>query len=329
MNLEEKKKAREQVLKTIEKEHGKGSAGVYGNMPKLDVEVISTGSLALDDAVGVGGYPRGRIVEIYGPEASGKTTLTLHAIAEAQKRGGLCAFIDAEHALDPVYAANLGVDMNELTLSQPDNGEQALEIAETLTASGVYDVIVIDSVSALVPKAELEGEMGQSHIGKQARLMSQACRKLSAVVSRTKTIFIFINQIRHKIGVMFGSPETTSGGNALKFYASVRIDIRRISTIKQGDDALGNRSKVKVVKNKVSAPFKTCEFDIIFGKGVNRAGEVLDSAVILNLVDKSGAWYSMGEQRLGQGRDNVCDTLRANPEVLDKLEKDTRKLLGL
>ena len=330
MSLEQKKKARETVLKNLEKEFGKGSVGIYGNMPKLDVDVISTGSLALDDALGVGGYPRGRIVEIYGPEASGKTTLTLHAIAEAQKAGGLAAFIDAEHALDPIYAANLGVDMAELTVSQPDTGEQALEIAETLVRSGAYDIVVIDSVSALVPRAEIEGEMGAAHVGLQARLLSQACRKLTGAVQKTKTVLFFINQIRMKIGVMFGNPETTSGGQALKFYASVRLDIRRIGTIKKGDEAKGARSRVKVVKNKVAAPFKQCEFDIIFGEGVNKVGEVLDAAVDLELVNKSGAWYStLDDERMGQGRDNSIEWLKTQPEFFAKLEKDVRKHLRL
>lgn len=329
MDLDAKKKARDAALNLIEKEHGKGSAGIYGKMPKIDVEVIPTGSLGLDAALGVGGYPRGRIVEIWGPEASGKTTLTLHAIAEAQKRGGLCAFVDAEHALDPVYAKNLGVDMDELTLSQPDSGEQALEIAEALVRSGAYDIVVIDSVSALVPKAEIDGEMGKSHVGLQARLMSQACRKLAGPVSSTKTILIFINQIRMKIGIMFGNPETTSGGQALKFASSVRLDIRRTASIEKDEEIVGNRSKVKVVKNKVSAPFKTCEFDIIFGKGVNNAGEILDAAVMLQLVDKSGAWYSYNNERMGQGRDNSYQFLIDHPDLMEKLQRQVRQQMGI
>lgn len=329
MDLEEKRKLRATALTGIVKEHGTGAAGIYRDMESRDVEAVSTGSLGLDDALGIGGWPRGRIVEIYGPEASGKTTLTLHAIAEAQKAGGLCAFIDVEHALDPQYAGNLGVDMDELTLSQPDSGEQALDIAERLVTSGAFDVVVIDSVAALVPQKELEGDMGQAHVGLQARLMSQACRKLSHIVSTTKTVLIFINQIRMKIGVSFGSPETTSGGKALKYYASVRADIRRIGAIKKGEENTGNRSRVKLVKNKVSAPFKQCEFDIIFGKGVNRAGEVLDAAVLLKHVDKAGAWYSMNGERLGQGRDNVCEFLRVNPELMDRMETQVRKELGI
>ena len=329
MSLEQKKKARLAAIGIIEKSYGKGSVGIYGQMEKLDVQTVPTGSLSLDAALGVGGYPRGRIVEIYGPEASGKTTLTLHAIAAAQKLGGMCAFIDVEHALDPLYAAKLGVDMAELTISQPDSAEQALEIAETLTRSGAYDVIVVDSVSALVPKAEIEGEMGDTHVGLQARLMGQACRKLSPIVSSSKTIFFFINQIRYKIGVMFGSPETTSGGNALKFYASVRLDIRRIGTIKKGEDSIGNRSRIKVVKNKLAPPFKQCEFDIIFGKGVNLAGEILDFSVQEGFVDKAGAWYSKDGERLGQGRDNSVDFLHANPAIMEELHQKVRKALKL
>jgi recombination protein RecA len=313
------------VLESLNKEFGKGTVMRYSDAPSLDVEVVSSGSLGLDIALGVGGYPRGRVVEIYGPEASGKTTLTLHAIAEVQKAGGIAAFIDAEHALDPLYAANLGVDMDSLIISQPDYGEQALEIAEKLVASNSFDVVVIDSVAALTPKKEIEGEMGSHHIGLQARLMSQALRKLAGVVSKTKTLLIFINQTRMKIGVMFGSPETTSGGNALKFYASVRLDIRRIGALKKGDSVFGNRTRIKVVKNKVSPPFKQCEFDIIYGKGVNRLGELVDLGVHLKLIDKSGSWYSYNETKIGQGRDNVITFLEENPDVSDVLEIAVRQ----
>ncbi len=321
----DKIEARAAVLESLNKEFGKGTVMRYSDAPSLDVEVVSTGSLGLDIALGVGGYPRGRIVEIYGPEASGKTTLTLHAIAEVQKVGGIAAFIDAEHALDPVYAANLGVDMDALIISQPDYGEQALEIAEKLVASNSFDVVVIDSVAALTPKKEIEGEMGSHHIGLQARLMSQALRKLAGVVSKTKTLLIFINQTRMKIGVMFGSPETTSGGNALKFYSSVRLDIRRIGALKKGDSVFGNRTRIKVVKNKVSPPFKQCEFDIVYGKGVNRLGELVDLGVHLKLIDKSGSWYSYNETKIGQGRDNVIAFLEENPDVSDVLEIAVRQ----
>ncbi len=316
-----KEKALALALGTIEKAYGKGSIMRLGDATaKADVPVIPTGSISLDLAVGIGGYPRGRIVEIYGPESSGKTTLTLHAIAECQKQGGIAAFIDAEHALDPTYARKLGVNVDELLVSQPDHGEQALEIADTLVRSGAVDIIVIDSVAALVPKAEIEGEMGDSHVGLQARLMSQALRKLTGTVQKSHTTLFFINQIRMKIGVMFGSPETTTGGNALKFYASQRFDIRRIGTIKVGDKAIGNRVRVKVVKNKLAPPFQLCEFDILFGKGISRSGDVLDLAVAANIVAKSGAWYSYGEQRLGQGRDNTRNFLEEHPEMLTEIE---------
>ncbi|MEM9073695.1 MAG: recombinase RecA [Myxococcota bacterium] len=309
------------ALGTIEKAYGKGSIMRLGDASaKADIPVIPTGSISLDLALGIGGYARGRIVEIYGPESSGKTTLTLHAIAECQRQGGIAAFIDAEHALDPTYARKLGVNVDELLVSQPDHGEQALEIADTLVRSGAVDIIVIDSVAALVPKAEIEGEMGDSHVGLQARLMSQALRKLTGTVQKSKTSLFFINQIRMKIGVMFGSPETTTGGNALKFYSSQRLDIRRIGTIKVGDKAVGNRVRVKVVKNKLAPPFQLCEFDILFGRGISRSGDVLDLSVAANIVDKSGAWYSYQGQRLGQGRDNTRNFLEEHPEMLAEIE---------
>ena len=320
----DKQKARDLAVGSIEKQYGKGAIMKMGDVVDADIPVISSGSLGIDTALGVGGYPRGRIVEIYGPESSGKTTLTLHAIAQCQKEGGTCAFVDAEHALDPTYANNLGVNVDELYVSQPDNGEQALNIVDTLVSSGGFDMIVVDSVAALVPKAEIEGEMGAHHVGVQARLMSQALRKLTGKVANTKTILFFINQIRMKIGVMFGSPETTSGGNALKFYCSVRLDIRRIGQIKKGDDNIGNRTRVKVVKNKVSPPFKLAEFDIIFGKGINYAGEVLDAAVDKNIVEKSGAWYSYTGERVGQGRDNAAVYLQEHPKMLKEIDEKVR-----
>jgi recombination protein RecA len=315
-----REKALALALGSIEKTYGKGSIMRLGEGAKVDVPTIPTGSISLDLALGIGGYPRGRIVEVYGPESSGKTTLTLHAIAECQKQGGVAAFIDAEHALDPTYARRLGVNVDELLVSQPDHGEQALEIADTLVRSGAVDIIVIDSVAALVPKAEIEGEMGDSHVGLQARLMSQALRKLTGTVQKSNTSLFFINQIRHKIGVMFGSPETTTGGNALKFYCSQRLDIRRIGTIKVGDKAIGNRVRVKVVKNKLAPPFQLCEFDILFGHGISRTGDVLDLGVEAKIVEKSGAWYSYGETRLGQGRDNSRNFLEENPEMLAEIE---------
>jgi recombination protein RecA len=320
----DKKKALEAALGQIEKSFGKGSVMKLGNRPPVSVEAISTGSLGLDIALGIGGLPRGRIIEIFGPESSGKTTLTLHAIAEAQKAGGTCAFIDAEHALDPVYAKKLGVNIDELIISQPDTGEQALEIADTLVRSGAIDMVIVDSVAALVPKAEIEGEMGDSHMGLQARLMSQALRKLTASVSRSNTIIVFINQIRMKIGVMFGNPETTTGGHALKFYASVRIDIRRIGSIKEKEEAIGNQTRVKVVKNKVSPPFKTVEFDIMYGKGISKVGEIIDLGVKADLIEKSGAWYSYKGQKIGQGRENAKQFLLDNPQIADDLEKSIR-----
>lgn len=317
---EKRKKNLEIALKEIEKEYGKGAVMILGEAEKnLSVESISSGSIALDAALGVGGYPRGRIIEIFGPESSGKTTFALHAIAQVQKLGGYAAFIDAEHALDPVYARQLGVDVDSLILSQPDTGEQGLEIAEALIRSQAIDIVVIDSVAALVPEAEIRGEMGDSHVGLQARLMSQAMRKLSGVLSKSQCIAIFINQIREKVGVMFGNPETTPGGRALKFYSSVRLDIRRGEQIKEGNDIIGNQAKLKVVKNKVAAPFKSCTVDIIFGEGISRLGEIVDLAVEMELVKKSGAWYAYNDQKIGQGRENVKKYLQENPALADEL----------
>ena len=319
--MSDKKKALELALTQIEKQFGKGSVMKLGENAHMNIDSISTGCLGLDIALGVGGVPKGRIIEIYGPESSGKTTLALHIIAEAQKRGGEAAFIDAEHALDPVYAKKLGVDIDNLIVSQPDTGEQALEITEHLVRSGVIDVIVVDSVAALVPKAEIDGEMGDSHIGLQARLMSQAMRKLSGIVSKSNTVAIFINQIREKVGIMFGSNETTPGGRALKFYSSVRMDVRRIESIKQGTDIVGNRTRVKIVKNKVAPPFKQAEFDIMYGEGISNEGTVLDIAVELDIVNKSGSWFSYNGERLGQGRENVKKHLKENPELLKQIEQ--------
>lgn len=316
----EKLKALQLTMDKIEKSYGKGSIMKLGDRVVEDVPSISSGSIGLDIAMGVGGYPKGRIIEIYGPESSGKTTLAIHAIAEAQKAGGIAAIIDAEHAFDPGYATKLGVDINELLISQPDNGEQALEIADNLIRSGAVDIIVIDSVAALTPKAEIEGEMGDSKMGLQARLMSQALRKLTANINRTKTCVIFINQLREKIGVMFGNPETTTGGNALKFYASVRLDIRRIGQIKDGEEAQGNHTRVKVVKNKVAPPFKKAEFDIMYGEGISKTGEIIDLGVELNVIKKAGSWFSYGETKLGQGRESVKLVLRDNPELAQELE---------
>ena len=316
----EKLKALQLTMDKIEKSYGKGSIMKLGDKVVEDVPSISSGSIGLDIAMGVGGYPKGRIIEIYGPESSGKTTLAIHAIAEAQKAGGIAAIIDAEHAFDPGYATKLGVDINELLISQPDNGEQALEIADNLIRSGAVDIIVIDSVAALTPKAEIEGEMGDSKMGLQARLMSQALRKLTGNISKTKTCVIFINQLREKIGVMFGNPETTTGGNALKFYASVRLDIRRIGQIKDGEDAQGNHTRVKVVKNKVAPPFKKAEFDIMYGEGISKTGEIIDLGVELNVIKKSGSWFSYGETKLGQGRESVKSVLQDNPELAQELE---------
>jgi recombination protein RecA len=322
--MSEKAKALAAALAQIEKSFGKGSI-MKGDSQAQAVEVISTNSLGLDVALGVGGLPRGRVVEIYGPESSGKTTLTLGVIGQAQKMGLTCAFIDAEHALDTGYAQKLGVNLNDLLISQPDNGEQALEITDSLVRSGAVDVIIVDSVAALVPKAELEGDMGDSLPGLQARLMSQALRKLTAVVKQNNTLVIFINQIRMKIGVMFGSPETTTGGNALKFYASVRLDIRRIGSVKKGEEVVGSETKVKVVKNKVAPPFKTAEFDIIYGHGINKAGEVIDAAVAAKIVDKSGAWYAYQGEKIGQGRDKSCEFLNDNPKLMDEIEQRVRE----
>ena len=322
-------KAVEAALLNIEKKFGKGSIMRLGEREVSDVPAISTTSLSLDSAIGVGGVPRGRIIEIYGPESSGKTTLALHIVSEAQKAGGVAAYIDAEHAMDAEYAGKLGVNVDELLISQPDSGEQALEIAEALVRSNGVDVIVVDSVAALVPRAELDGEMGDSLPGLQARLMSQALRKLAAIVSQSNTCFIFINQIREKIGVMFGSPETTTGGRALKFYASLRLDIRRIGAIKDGDRVVGNRTKVKVVKNKVAPPFRDCEFDIMYGEGISREGDVIDLGVANRVVEKSGAWFSYSGERLGQGRENSKQTLKDNPELLRRIENDVRRALGI
>jgi len=325
----DKTKALDAALSQIERAFGKGSIMKLGKQPNIEIETISTGSLGLDIALGVGGLPRGRVVEIYGPESSGKTTLTLHVIAEAQRNGGVCAFIDAEHALDPVYARKLGVNIDELLISQPDTGEQALEITDTLVRSGAVDVLVIDSVAALTPRAEIDGEMGDSQPGLQARLMSQALRKLTASISRSHTMVIFINQIRMKIGVMYGSPETTTGGNALKFYASVRLDIRRIGSIKSHEEITGNETRVKVVKNKVAPPFKQVEFDIMYGEGISKVGELVDLGVKAGIVEKSGAWFSFDSQRLGQGRENAKAFLRGNPEVAAKIEQLIRENSGI
>lgn len=324
-----KEKALADALKTIEKAYGKGSIMKLGDANQEKIEVIPSGSIALDIALGVGGYPKGRIIEVFGPESSGKTTFALHAIAEAQKKGGYAAFIDAEHALDPTYAKALGVDTDNLILSQPDNGEQALEIVEALVRSNVIDIIIIDSVAALVPKAEIEGDMGDSHVGLQARLMSQAMRKLAGIINKSKTVAIFINQIREKVGVLFGSPETTSGGRALKFYSTIRLDIRRVDQIKQGTEAIGNLTRIKVVKNKVAPPFKIAEVDLIYGKGISYEGEVLDLATNLDIVEKSGSWFSYNGERLGQGRETVKELLRQNPELAKEIELKVReKIIG-
>ena len=322
---EEKQKALEAALGHIEKQYGKGSVMKLGDSSSnMVVEAVPTGSLGLDIALGVGGVPKGRIVEIYGPESSGKTTVALHMVAEVQKRGGIAGFIDAEHALDPVYAKNIGVDIDNLYISQPDNGEQALEITETMVRSGAVDIVIVDSVAALVPKAEIEGDMGDSHVGLHALLMSQALRKLTAAISRSNCVVIFINQLREKVGVMFGNPETTTGGRALKFYASVRLDVRRTETLKQGGEMVGNHVKVKVVKNKVAPPFKQAEFDIMFGTGISREGEILDLASECNVVNKSGAWYSYNGERIGQGRENVKIFLKDHPEICEEIEKQVR-----
>ena len=324
-----KAKALELAVKHIEKQYGKGAIMRLGDAPAISVDVIPTGSLALDAALGVGGVPRGRIVEIYGPESSGKTTLALHIMAEAQKLGGACAFIDAEHAFDARYAANLGVDLDNLLVAQPDTGEQALNICDTLVRSGALDVIVVDSVAALVPQAEIQGDMGDSHVGLQARLMSQALRKLTGTINRTRTVLIFINQLRQKIGVMYGNPETTTGGLALKFYASVRMDIRRIGAIKEGSEVVGNRTKVKIVKNKVAPPFREAEFDIIYGEGISVLGELVDLAVEYNIIQKSGSWYAYGEERIGQGREAAKAWLKERPELQEEIRRQVKEAMGV
>lgn len=324
-----KTRALKLAIKEIEKQHGRGSIMRMGDEPPVQVEAIPTGSIALDAALGVGGIPRGRIVEIYGPESSGKTTLATHCLAEAQKLGGQCAFIDAEHAFDPTYAEKLGVDIDQLLMSQPDTGEQALNICETLVRSGAIDLIIVDSVAALVPAAEIQGDMGDSHVGLQARLMSQALRKLAGIINRSNVVLIFINQLREKIGVMFGNPETTPGGKALKFYSSVRLDIRRIGAIKNATEVIGNRTRVKVIKNKVAPPFRNAEFDIIYGEGISSVGELVDLAVNIGLITKSGSWYGYGEVRIGQGRDNAKDWLRENPEEYEAIKSAVREHLGL
>ena len=325
----DRQKALEAALAQIDRAFGKGSAMKLGSKEAMEVEAISTGSLGLDIALGIGGLPRGRVIEVYGPESSGKTTLALHVIAEAQKNGGTAAFVDAEHALDPVYARKLGVDINELIVSQPDTGEQALEIVDTLVRSNAIDVLVVDSVAALVPRAEIEGEMGDSHVGLQARLMSQSLRKLTGSISRSRCLVIFINQLRMKIGVMYGNPEPTTGGNALKFYASVRLDIRRIGSIKKGEEVIGNETKVKVVKNKVSPPFKTAEFDILYGEGISREGEIIDMGVEARILDKAGAWYAYNGEKIGQGKDNAREFLKENPEVAVEIENRVREAMGI
>lgn len=322
----EKKKALEAAISQIEKDFGKGSIMKLGTgMEKMNVEVVPTGCLSLDLALGVGGIPKGRILEVYGPESSGKTTVALHMVSEVQKRGGIAGFIDAEHALDPTYAKAIGVNIDELYISQPDSGEQALEIAETMVRSGAVDIVVVDSVAALVPKAEIDGDMGDSHVGLQARLMSQALRKLTSVISKTNCIVVFINQLREKIGVMFGNPETTTGGRALKFYASIRMDVRRIDSIKQGGEVIGNRTRIKIVKNKVAPPFKEAQFDIMFGTGISRVGDVLDIAVEDNIINKAGAWFSYNNEKIGQGRENAKIYLEENPDIFDEIESKVRE----
>ena len=330
MDKNEKLKALDAAIGQIEKQYGKGAVMKLGDpSAQMNVETIPTGALSLDIALGLGGIPKGRIVEIYGPESSGKTTVTLHMIAEVQKRGGIAGFIDAEHALDPVYAKNIGVDIDNLYISQPDNGEQALEITETMVRSGAIDIIVVDSVAALVPKAEIDGDMGDSHVGLQARLMSQALRKLTAIISKSNCTVIFINQLREKVGVMFGNPETTTGGRALKFYASVRMDVRRIESLKQGGEVIGNRTKVKVVKNKIAPPFKEAEFDIMFGEGISTAGDILDPAAGIDVINKSGAWYAYEGNKIGQGRENAKQYLKENPAIMEAVENKVRAHFGL
>lgn len=330
MERDDKLKALDAAISQIERQYGKGAVMKLGDpSAQMNVETIPTGSLSLDLALGLGGIPKGRIIEIYGPESSGKTTVTLHMIAEVQKRGGIAGFIDAEHALDPVYAKNIGVDIDNLYISQPDNGEQALEITETMVRSGAVDIVVVDSVAALVPKAEIDGDMGDSHVGLQARLMSQALRKLTAVSSKSNCTVIFINQLREKVGVMFGNPETTTGGRALKFYSSVRLDVRRIEALKQSGEVVGNRTRVKVVKNKIAPPFKEAEFDIMFGEGISRVGDILDLAAENNIVNKSGAWYAYDGNKIGQGRENAKNYLKENPAVCEEIERKVRELFGL
>ncbi len=326
---DEKMKALEAALGQIEKQYGKGSVMKLGDTAHMQVETIPTGSLSLDIALGAGGVPKGRVVEIYGPESSGKTTVALHMVAEVQKRGGIAGFIDAEHALDPVYARNIGVDIDNLYISQPDNGEQALEITETMVRSGAVDIVIVDSVAALVPKAEIDGDMGDSHVGLHARLMSQALRKLTAVISKTNCVVIFINQLREKVGVMFGNPETTTGGRALKFYSSVRLDVRRIEALKQGGEIIGNRTRVKVVKNKIAPPFKEAEFDIMFGQGISTVGDILDLAANCGVVVKSGSWYAYNDAKIGQGRENAKQFLRDNPDACQEIETKVREHYGL
>ena len=327
---EQKKKALDAALLQIEKQYGKGAVMKLGDPSvQMNIETIPTGSLSLDIALGLGGIPKGRIIEIYGPESSGKTTVTLHMIAEVQKRGGIAGFIDAEHALDPVYAKNIGVDIDNLYISQPDSGEQALEIAEPMVRSGAIDIVVIDSVAALVPKAEIDGDMGDSHVGLHARLMSQALRKLTAVISKSNCAVVFINQLREKVGVMFGNPETTTGGRALKFYASVRMDVRRIESLKQSGEVIGNRTRIRIVKNKIAPPFKEAEFDIMFGKGISYVGDVLDLAAKVDIVNKSGAWYNYGGNKIGQGRENAKNYLLAHPEILSEIDRKVREHYGL
>ncbi|MBE5927201.1 MAG: recombinase RecA [Lachnospiraceae bacterium] len=330
MEKNDKLKALDAALAQIEKQHGKGSVMKLGDRSKsMSIETIPTGSLSLDIALGLGGVPKGRIIEIYGPESSGKTTVALHMIAEVQKRGGIAGFIDAEHALDPVYAGNIGVDIDNLYISQPDYGEQALEITETMVRSGAVDIIIVDSVAALVPKAEIDGEMGDSHVGLQARLMSQALRKLTAVISKSNCIVVFINQLREKVGIMFGSPETTTGGRALKFYSSIRMDVRKIETLKQSGEVIGSRTRVKVVKNKIAPPFREAEFDIMFGEGISRTGDILDLAAECNIVNKSGAWYAYKNDKIGQGRENAKLTLKNNPDMMAEIEALVREKYGL
>lgn len=329
LNREEKLKALEAAIVKLEKDYGKGAVMKLGDGASMSVETVPTGSLSLDIALGLGGIPKGRVIEIYGPESSGKTTVALHMVAEVQKRGGIAGFIDAEHALDPVYAKNIGVDIDNLYISQPDNGEQGLEIAETMVRSGAVDIIIVDSVAALVPKAEIEGDMGDSHVGLQARLMSQALRKLTGIISKSNCTVIFINQLREKVGVMFGNPETTTGGRALKFYSSIRLDVRRIESLKQGGEVVGNRTRIRVVKNKIAPPFKEAEFDIMFGKGISREGDILDLAANIGVVNKSGAWYAYNDAKIGQGRENAKGFLKEHADIMGEIEQKVREHYGL